>query len=546
VRRVVLWVALGVGALVVVAGVAAVLALSLGRPKVRITSSATGLASVRVSGLGAKVTSLRAVADGKPVGVVARGDTAWPVGHLGEGETVRVTAKVAAPSFLRWLLGSPPAVVATVRTPRPTATSVVVVASSDRVVGVRFSGRVAALDYTLSGGSRGTVRPARATSLVGVPLPSTGYAGKMTVRAVGRPWERAPVRAETLSWFAPPVTGEPVVVSDPAPGATAVSSESPITLTFSAPVEQVLGSTRPELSPKVAGHWSSPDPYTLRFTPSGIGFGPGAKVTVHLDRAVALVTSPTDPASTTSFQFDVAPGSVLRLQQLLAQLGYLPVAFTPAPGTTEPTTMAAEEATLDDPLPGTFSWRWANTPASLAAGWAPGQETVVTKGALMAFEAASNTYEDTQDFESVDQLATGSLWTDLFQAALAKRGDPYPYSYVYVSKNLPETLTLYENGKVVLRSLTNTGIPQDPTADGTYPIYLRYTFQIMQGTNPDGSTYADPVSWINYFNGGDAVHGFVRASYGFPQSLGCTELPVATAAEVFPKLAIGDLVTVAS
>jgi hypothetical protein len=37
------------------------------------------------------------------------------------------------------------------------------------------------------------------------------------------------------------------------------------------------------------------------------------------------------------------------------------------------------------------------------------------------------------------------------------------------------------------------------------------------------------VYWINYFNGGDAVHGFVRASYGFPQSLGCVELPIPTA-----------------
>ena len=36
----------------------------------------------------------------------------------------------------------------------------------------------------------------------------------------------------------------------------------------------------------------------------------------------------------------------------------------------------------------------------------------------------------------------------------------------------------------------------------------------MKGTNPDGSKYADPVSWIAYFNGGDAVHGFYRSSYG--------------------------------
>ena len=31
--------------------------------------------------------------------------------------------------------------------------------------------------------------------------------------------------------------------------------------------------------------------------------------------------------------------------------------------------------------------------------------------------------------------------------------------------------------------------------------------------------------WISYFNGGDAVHYFDRAAYGYEQSLGCVELP---------------------
>jgi len=67
----------------------------------------------------------------------------------------------------------------------------------------------------------------------------------------------------------------------------------------------------------------------------------------------------------------------------------------------------------------------------------------------------------------------------------------------------------------------------------------------MQGTNPDGSTYDDPnVPWASYFNGGDALHGFVRATYGSPQSNGCVEMPVATAAQVWPLTPIGTLVTV--
>ena len=67
----------------------------------------------------------------------------------------------------------------------------------------------------------------------------------------------------------------------------------------------------------------------------------------------------------------------------------------------------------------------------------------------------------------------------------------------------------------------------------------------MSGTNPDGSHYSDPgIPWISYFNGGDALHGFVRASYGFPQSDGCVEMPITTAGRVYPYTPIGTIVNV--
>ena len=370
-----------------------------------------------------------------------------------------------------------------------------------------------------------------------------GYSGTVEVTPVSRAWERMTSQPRTVSWFVPPVKDQPAALTVPAPGGTAASSQSPVTLTFSEPVSKILGTNRPTLSPDVAGHWAEPDPYTLTFTPSGFGFGPDTQVTVRLGHVVSLVRSPTDPVSTSSYRFTVGPGSVLRLQQLLAQLGYLPLTFTPAPGTAQPTTLAAEEATVYAPLLGSFAWRWPGTPPSLIAQWASGQTT--PKGALMTFEAAQNTYQDTVENETVDQMATAGVWRSLLKAALANQHDPFPYSYVYVTKVLPETLSMWENGQVVMTALANTGIPVDQTADGTYPIYLRYTSQVMRGTNPNGTPYADLVYWVNYFNGGDAVHGFVRASYGFPQSLGCVELPPATAGVIFPALMVGDLVTVA-
>ena len=50
---------------------------------------------------------------------------------------------------------------------------------------------------------------------------------------------------------------------------------------------------------------------------------------------------------------------------------------------------------------------------------------------------------------------------------------------------------------------------------------------------------------VSYFNGGDALHGFTRAQYGSPQSLGCVEMPYSVAAEVYPYTPIGTLVDVA-
>jgi lipoprotein-anchoring transpeptidase ErfK/SrfK len=69
----------------------------------------------------------------------------------------------------------------------------------------------------------------------------------------------------------------------------------------------------------------------------------------------------------------------------------------------------------------------------------------------------------------------------------------------------------------------------------------------MSGRNPDGSHYDDPgIRWISYFHGGEALHAFNRASFGTPQSLGCVELPLASAAKVWPYTPIGTLVTIES
>jgi hypothetical protein len=122
--------------------------------------------------------------------------------------------------------------------------------------------------------------------------------------------------------------------------------------------------------------------------------------------------------------------------------------------------------------------------------------------------------------------------------------DPNAYTYALASQYSPESLRVWQNGKQVFETPANTGIPAAPTADGTFPVYLKYYFQIMKGTNPDGSKYSDPVYYVSYFDGGDAVHYFDRYSYGFYQSLGCVEVPWDAAKTVWPMLTYGSLVTV--
>ena len=138
------------------------------------------------------------------------------------------------------------------------------------------------------------------------------------------------------------------------------------------------------------------------------------------------------------------------------------------------------------------------------------------------------------------------MWSALLGAVSGGKTDTSPYNYVVVSKQLPESLTLYENGSPTMTGVAvNTGAPGADTVDGTYPVFEHVPSSRMQGTNPDGSHYDDPdVPWASYFNGGDALHGFVRATYGSPQSNGCVEMPIATAAQVWPLTPIGTLVTV--
>ena len=326
----------------------------------------------------------------------------------------------------------------------------------------------------------------------------------------------------------------------PAAGAKGVNGAAPIRVQFSAPL--AASTPMPTLSPHIAGRWQVEGDTAIFTAASGyfqntyvtlkIPGGPDGMISAGRASAGTgglLVSSVTQSFTTGSF-------TTLGLQQLLSQLGYLPLTWTPkSKAGIGPRNANAELSAAYQPPAGTFSWT-GDYPSNLKDQWRAGSANILDAGAVRALESVTGL--------TMDGVAGSTVWADVLSAAANGKRNPNGYTYALASQALPETIKIWHNGRLVLRSAANTGIPASPTADGTFPVYLRYYFQIMRGTNPDGSHYADPVYYVSYFNGGDAVHYFSRGGYGYNQSLGCVELPWDAAKKAYPYLTYGSLVTV--
>jgi lipoprotein-anchoring transpeptidase ErfK/SrfK len=304
-----------------------------------------------------------------------------------------------------------------------------------------------------------------------------------------------------------------VVSISPGNSADPVTAADPVRIRLSDALAP--GSPLPTFSPHIAGRWHV-RPGTLVFRPA-VPIGPTTKLRLRVPPSLssaggALLSAPV------SAVFQAGGWSAMRLQRLLAQLGYLPFTSTNRQGDG-----------------GSLRWQ-GQYPSALRKQWRPRRPGVVLTAAVMAFQADHQLL--------MTGVADPALWQALFAAAARGKDNPHGYTYALVDKKLPETMTIWHDGHVAMRALVSTGTAVTPTADGTFLVYLRHRFQVMRGFMPDGTPYADPVHYVAFFNGGDAVHSFHRASFGFPQSLGCVELPLATARQVWPLLSYGSLVTI--
>ncbi len=510
-------------ALLAAAGVAALLVSSA---SASLSADSQALAKVQMPLGGGKIQSVTVVTGphAARVPIVVRGNQIWPRHLVRAHQLMTIDVIVQRPGWNAWFAGKTQHLRLTMYTPSTRLLAHYLTVPAGAPLQLHFSQPVAAY---ASGAIGHLQRHVLASPQTTITLTRTAAAGSLAIAAVPRPWETS--GPGVISWF--PNGAAAAAVAVPAPGSSILPG-TPITLTFNKPVSQALGSNRPPVAPATPGTWHTVNTHTIIFRPEGYGYGLGSTVTVPLPNGVHLVGS--NSASTGTWT--VPTGSPARLQQLLAILGYLPLNFHYAHGGVGLDPQAQEAAAIHPPA-GTFDWRYGNVPSALRSEWAPGVSGTMTRGAVMAFE---NDHGITPD-----GVAGATVWKSLINAAVTHHVSTFGYTYVMVSEASPETLTLWHSGKTVMTTDVNTGIPSAPTATGTYPVFEHTPVTTMSGTNPDGSHYSDPgIPWVSYFNGGDALHGFLRGSYGSPQSLGCVEMTYADAGRVYPYTPIGTLVHV--
>ena len=175
-------------------------------------------------------------------------------------------------------------------------------------------------------------------------------------------------------------------------------------------------------------------------------------------------------------RFQVADGSLPRIQQLLSLLDYSPLAWTPSGAPIASSDAKAQLAALYTPPAGSYTWRNRGWPASLRVMWLPGVDSIFTRGLIMSFQA-DHALTPNGDIGA-------SLWTALIDALSSNVVNTGGYNYPLANKAVPESLTIYHDGAVAVQTPANTGIAASPTPDGTFTVYERLRSQVMKRHEP--------------------------------------------------------------
>jgi peptidoglycan hydrolase-like protein with peptidoglycan-binding domain len=521
---------IALGFLVLIVAAAGAAAVTLKTSKAKLTTDPTALAKVAmpVGGGTIETVNVTNASTNQQIPAYTSGGQIWPSKLIPAHELVSVYVVVKRPSTVAWLTGKTEQLHLTMMTPTAHLLAHFVTVADRQPLKLQFAQPVSTVS---SGNSATTLKRQQfgAPESV-VMLHKTGVAGSMYVAAAPRTWESS--SPSLVSWF--PAGAGSTAIAYPSPGTT-IKAETPITLTFNRPVSQVLHGSMPDVSPQSQGSWHEVSPHAIQFVPTNFGYGLGANVSIGLPSSVNLVGA--KRSGNAWGNWTVPQGTTMRLQELLSVLGYLPYRFRYTGTGPGPSTANQLEAAVDAPK-GNFTPRYPNTPSALTNMWAPGTFGEMTKAAIMAFENSNGM--------TADGVAGPQVWNALITAAVKGQINTFGYTFVQVSEGSPETESTWHNGKTVESGLVNTGVPGAATAQGTFAVFEHALSVTMSGTNVDGSHYVDPgIPYVSYFNGGDALHGYIRSGYGYPQSNGCVEMPYSEAAAVYPYTPIGTLVQVA-
>ncbi|HTZ87808.1 MAG TPA: hypothetical protein VMB05_14170, partial [Solirubrobacteraceae bacterium] len=421
-RRVLAWCAAALVLALVV--LAAVVLLWSGAS---LSSDASALARVSVQPFGGSIESVEAFGPGgRHVPIAVQDGRLTPLRKLKPGEPVSLTVRVRRPGWLSWALGRERTERLTLRAPVAHVTQRWLTVRRGGEVLVSFDQPVSSFareggGLTQSGAGRVHTLPSPQST---ISLGSQPLTGATQLAVAPRPWETRGAPTQ-VSWFPP--SHAPVMVTLPAAG-TSVGPATKLYLTFSKPVEDVLGDARPRFVPATPGHWHKANSHALVFVPSGMGAAFGSHLQVELPHRVSVTAGAGSHAAlrtTKVVEWTVPPGSTLRLQQLLAQAGYLPLRWRASGSRVAHTQSAEAQAAVSAPH-GNFSWRYPNTPHQLRELWSAGHENVITKGALMKFEDENGM--------TVDGLPGPAVWHKLIVAAISGKRLTSGYSYVYVHR----------------------------------------------------------------------------------------------------------------
>ena len=126
-----------------------------------------------------------------------------------------------------------------------------------------------------------------------------------------------------------------------------------------------------------------------------------------------------------------------------------------------PATLRAQLGAAVDPPDGAFRGAYREHAARARGALEHASSATIVRGAVMMFQDEHGlTVDGIAGPQGVARAARGR----------DRRQAPHEgYSYVYVHRTVPQSLTLWHNGRTIFTSPGNTGVPAAPTQLGTFP-----------------------------------------------------------------------------